>query len=166
MDLVNIGHFIAELRKEKNMTQQELGEILGVTNKTVSRWENGNYLPPVEMLQMMSSAFSVSINELITGERICDADYKQKAEENMISALRSSTFSLKDKTDFWKRKWMKEHTALIVISVLIVIAALGAGFISKHELLAGFSVVIAIAEYIYCYNKMMTYTEYHVYGGK
>ena len=72
MDMQKIGNFLAELRKEKNLTQEELGEQLGVTNKTVSRWENGNYLPPVEMLQMLSKLYDVSINELLSGERLSD----------------------------------------------------------------------------------------------
>lgn len=46
MDMQKIGGFLAELRKSKNLTQEELGDKIGVTNKTVSRWENGNYLPP------------------------------------------------------------------------------------------------------------------------
>ena len=54
MDTIKIGNFLAELRKEQNLTQEALGEKLGVTNKTVSRWENGNYLPPVEILQELS----------------------------------------------------------------------------------------------------------------
>ena len=70
MDMQKIGAFLAELRKEKNLTQDELGEQIGVTNKTVSRWENGNYLPPVEMLQILSKFYNVSINEILNGERI------------------------------------------------------------------------------------------------
>ena len=57
-----IGSFLAELRKEKNLTQDELGEQIGVTNKTISRWENGNYLPPVEMLLILSKLYDVGIN--------------------------------------------------------------------------------------------------------
>ena len=48
MDMVKIGKFLAELRKGHNLTQEELGEKLGVTNKTISRWETGTYMPPVE----------------------------------------------------------------------------------------------------------------------
>ena len=70
MDQVKIGKFIAKLRNENNLTQEALGEKLGVTNKTISRWENGHYLPDIEMLQLLSKEFNVSINELITGERI------------------------------------------------------------------------------------------------
>ena len=81
MDQVKIGKFIAQCRNEKNITQEELGEKLGVTNKTISRWENGHYLPDIEMMQLLSKEFSISINELISGEKINDLDYKEKAEE-------------------------------------------------------------------------------------
>ena len=64
---MKIGKFIATLRKYKGLTQEQLGEKLGVTNKTISRWENGNYMPDVEMLSLLSKEFGVSINELISG---------------------------------------------------------------------------------------------------
>ena len=51
MDQIKIGRFIAALRRQAGLTQEALGEKLGVTNKTVSRWENGNYMPDIEMLQ-------------------------------------------------------------------------------------------------------------------
>ena len=75
MDQVKIGKFIAKLRNENNLTQEALGEKLGVTNKTISRWENGHYLPDIEMLQLLSKEFNVSINELITGERIQENEF-------------------------------------------------------------------------------------------
>ena len=50
MDLMKTGKFIADLRKEKGLTQEQLGEKIGVTNKTVSRWETGVYLPPVDVM--------------------------------------------------------------------------------------------------------------------
>ena len=70
MDQVKIGKFIAALRKEKAMTQEQLGAKLGVTNKTVSRWETGTYLPDVEMLSLLSQEFGVSLNELVAGEHL------------------------------------------------------------------------------------------------
>lgn len=87
MDMQKIGGFLAELRKENNLTQDQLGEQLGVTNKTISRWENGNYLPPVEMLQILSKLYNVSINELLSGERLNEEDYKVNAEEYMLIDL-------------------------------------------------------------------------------
>lgn len=87
MDMQKIGNFLAELRKRKNLTQDELGEQIGVTNKTVSRWENGNYLPPVEILQMLSKFYEVSINELLSGERLNAEHYKENAEEYIVVDL-------------------------------------------------------------------------------
>ncbi|MCM1314299.1 MAG: helix-turn-helix domain-containing protein [Muribaculaceae bacterium] len=63
MDLISIGKFISELRKQQGLTQEQLGEIIGVTNKTVSRWKNGVYLPPADALIIISEKFGVSINE-------------------------------------------------------------------------------------------------------
>ena len=83
MDQGKIGKFIAALRREQGLTQEQLGEKLGVTNKTVSRWENGNYMPDIEMLQLLSAAFSVSINEILAGERLSEASYREKSEENV-----------------------------------------------------------------------------------
>ncbi len=87
MDMQKIGAFLAELRKENKYTQDELGEKIGVTNKTVSRWENGNYLPPVEMLQILSKLYNVSINELLSGERLNEKQYKENAEEYIVADL-------------------------------------------------------------------------------
>lgn len=78
MDKVKIGKFIASLRRQAELTQEELGEKIGVTNKTISRWENGNYMPDIEMLQLLSKEFDVSINELLSGEKIADEDFRKK----------------------------------------------------------------------------------------
>ena len=100
MDTIKIGSFLAELRKEQGLTQEALGEKLGVTNKTVSRWENGNYLPPVEMLKELSELYAVSINEILCGEHIEKEQYQKKAEETITGILANSPFSLKDSIDF------------------------------------------------------------------
>lgn len=87
MDMQKIGSFLTQMRKEKNLTQEKLGEKLGVTNKTISRWENGNYLPPVEMLQILSKLYGVSINDILSGERLNDTNYKENAEEYIVADL-------------------------------------------------------------------------------
>ena len=61
IDLIHIGKFIAYLRKEQELTQEQFGEKIGVTNKTVSRWETGVYLLPSDALLMMSEIFGVSL---------------------------------------------------------------------------------------------------------
>ncbi len=87
MNQVQIGKFIAEMRKEKNLTQVELGDLLGVTNKTISRWENGNYMPDISIMQQICSVFNISINELISGKKLDDTEYKASADQNLISSL-------------------------------------------------------------------------------
>lgn len=118
MDQIKIGKFIAALRKEKCLTQELLGEKLGVTNKTVSRWENGNYMPDVEMLSLLSKEFGVSINELISGERLLAEDFQKAADDNLVTALNNSTFTLKEKIAFFKKKWLHEHISAIVLCVV------------------------------------------------
>lgn len=104
MDQVKIGKFIAVLRKEKGMTQEQLGAKLGVTNKTVSRWENGNYMPDVEMLSLLSNELDVSINELISGERLAAGDFREAADKNLVTALNNSVFTLKEKNSVFQRE--------------------------------------------------------------
>ena len=90
MDQVKIGAFIAQLRRERDWTQEELGERLGVTNKTVSRWENGNYMPGVEMLTLMGREFGVSLNELLEGRRLDNGEeFRAAADEKLADALKS-----------------------------------------------------------------------------
>ena len=110
MNMQKIGAFLAELRKENKYTQDELGEKIGVTNKTVSRWENGNYLPPVEMLQILSKLYNVSINELLSGERLNEKQYKENAEEYIVVDLMK------------KRKEAKKRIAVsLVVSVITIL---------------------------------------------
>ena len=70
MDAIKTGRFIAELRREKELTQEELAEKLNVTNKAVSRWETGSGFPDVDSMLALSSFFGVSINELLLGVRV------------------------------------------------------------------------------------------------
>lgn len=102
MDLVETGKFIAELRKEQKLTQEQFGEKIGVTNKTVSCWETGSYLPPADALLAMSQLFNVSVNEILSGKRLMAEEYKEAAEENLTHTLKSSSFSLKEKIDFYR----------------------------------------------------------------
>ena len=163
MDQVRVGKYIASRRKQASRTQEELGEKLGVTNKTVSRWENGNYMPDIEMLQLLSKVFDVGINDLLAGEKIADEDFRQKAEENIIEVATSSAFSFEDRKVYFKRKWRKEHIALFVILGLILIASAVIALIIDKLWLISFSPVIALIEYGYQNNRMMIYVENQLY---
>lgn len=87
MNQIQIGKFIAELRKQNNMTQQELADKLNVTDRAVSKWENGRGVPDISLLQALSKVFDVSLNELLAGE-ILNKKYLEKSEENLINTLK------------------------------------------------------------------------------
>ncbi len=168
MDQIKIGKFIASLRKEKHLTQEQLGEKLGVTNKTVSRWENGNYMPDIEVLLLLSKEFNVSINELISGERLDAKDFQKAADDNLITALNNSTFTLQEKIAFFKKKWLKEHIATIVLCVvawigIIIWTALKSRGSDSYVLLGAIGGMLAILFYVVLYNRMMVYVENHAY---
>lgn len=88
MDLIKIGKFIAQLRKGKGLTQVQLADMIGVSDKTISKWERGNGLPDVSLMLPLCGALEINVNELLTGERLIDADYKKKAEDNMMSLIK------------------------------------------------------------------------------
>lgn len=163
MDQIKIGRFIAALRRQAGLTQEALGEKLGVTNKTVSRWENGNYMPDIEMLQLLGEEFHVGINELLAGERLSDEDFRRKAEENIISVSKKSAFSLEEKKAYFKKKWRREHRSLFVVLTLILLAAFVLPFVLGRPWLIGFAPLTALIEYIYQNNKMMIYVENNLY---
>lgn len=118
MDQKKIGAFIAQLRQERGLTQSALGDKLGVTNKTVSRWENGNYMPDVSLLQPLSDALGVGVNELLAGERILqDRDYRQRADEAVLAIMRDQ-FSRPHRRAFWRQKWLREHVLFLMLGLL------------------------------------------------
>ena len=83
MDQIKVGEFLALLRKEKGLTQEALAERIGVTNKTISRWETGTYMPDVEMLLILGEQFNVTVNELLCGERLSDGAMWEKGDSNI-----------------------------------------------------------------------------------
>ena len=84
MDQIKIGKFILNCRKEKGLTQEQLAEKLGVTSKSISRWENGNTMPDYSLLKDLCNELNINVNELLSGEKIKENDYINKSEENLI----------------------------------------------------------------------------------
>jgi Predicted transcriptional regulators len=164
MDQVKIGEFISELRHDVGMTQEALGQKIGVTNKTVSRWENGNYMPDIEMLKLLSDIFHISINELLCGERLNDDNFREKADRNLVNVLKSSCFPTKERFAFWERKWLKEHAALIILCVAAAIAIFVGVWMSSISWLVGICPLVWIIIYAVLRNQMMIYIENRVYG--
>ena len=90
MDQIKTGRFIAAERKRQGRTQRQLAEALGISDKTVSKWECGNGFPEVSLLLPLCQALEVSVNELLTGARVSDQEYRGKAEDNMVDLVRQA----------------------------------------------------------------------------
>ena len=111
MNSQKCGVFIADLRKEKNLTQKDLATQLNVSDKAISRWETGKGFPDVDSLQALSKFFSVTINELLAGEKAEIKTIEEIAEENIISAIVENE----------KSKKTKKSTTILSIIVAIVL---------------------------------------------
>lgn len=85
MNQEKIGKFIAKRRKEKQLTQKQLSEKLGVSTNAVSKWERGICLMDMSLLKPLSEILDVSINEILSGEYISEEDLKNKVDENIIN---------------------------------------------------------------------------------
>lgn len=162
MDMVQIGQFLSELRKAQGWTQAQLGERLGVSNKTVSRWETGMYLPPVEMLLELSRLYGISINELLSGTRLTPEEYPQQAEENLRAILRESAFTKQERADFFRRKYNREHCFDAVLTAVVTAALLLLG-ICRFNGLEVAAVLLGFCGVMRFQNRRAAYIEAHLY---
>jgi len=90
MDLVKIGKYIAGKRKNLGLTQKQLAEKIGMSDKSVSKWERGICLPDVSLYFDLCSILGISINEFLAGEDIVHENIEKKSEENIISVVTDS----------------------------------------------------------------------------
>ena len=84
MDQIKIGKFIAECRKKNNLTQMQLAEKLNITDRAISKWENGKSMPDSSIMLELCNELKISVNELFSGEMIEMKDYNQIAEKNLL----------------------------------------------------------------------------------
>lgn len=91
MNQEKIGSFIATCRKNKKMTQSELAEKLGVTEKSISNWENGRNMPDLSLFKPLCSILDITINDLMSGEKIEKGNYQKRFEENIVNTIDYST---------------------------------------------------------------------------
>ena len=90
MDKILVGKFIAEQRKEKELTQKELAEKLNVTDKAVSKWETGKGYPDIETLEKLSEIFCVSINDILSGKIIPQENKEKEADKNLVEEIKNT----------------------------------------------------------------------------
>ena len=118
MNQEKIGKFIAECRRQRKMTQSELGEKLGVTEKSISNWENGRNMPDLSLFKPLCEELNISLNDLMSGEKVKEKDYREKLEENIINTIDYSNKKIESRNIFI-------GLILIVFGVLISITAVG-----------------------------------------
>lgn len=90
MDQIKIGRFIAQRRRDLDLTQRQLADRLDISDKTVSKWECGNGFPEPSLLLPLCRELGITVNDLLSGEVVAPADYQQKAEENIMSILQEN----------------------------------------------------------------------------
>ena len=141
MDQIRIGRFIAEARKTKNLTQRQLADALSISNKTISKWECGKGLPEVSLMLPLCAALDITVNDLLSGERVSPADYQTKAEGNMMDLIKENEEN---------RRRMLESVivvsiTVIAVSALIIIASYLNLPTAVRIIVVAFSVAVAVA---------------------
>ncbi len=117
MNQIKIGKFISNRRKNKNMTQSELAEKLGVTDRSISNWENGKNMPDLSLFEPLCNELDISLNDLMSGEKVGEKEYQKRCEENIINAINYTNKKLEKHNNFI-------GLILIILGVLISITAI------------------------------------------
>ena len=147
MDQVKTGQFIKACRKEKALTQREVAEKLNISEKTVSKWETGNGLPEVSLMLPLCDLREISVNELLSGERLDEKKYFEKAEQNIMSLIQ-------EKAEAKKKLIIAVIVALVTIAagltIIILADLLEMQVWLKVVLSVGGSVIILVGVGIAC----------------
>ena len=137
MNQEKISVFIQQTRKEKGMTQKELADMLGISDKTISKWETGKGMPDMDFLMPLCNALEININELLSGEKISSTNYSEKAEENIMSLLKEN------------REHKKGTTIQVVTGIVLgLIALFSMIFVSGFSSIAWFIDFFTLAELV------------------
>lgn len=110
MDQKKIGSFLKELRKEKNVTQQQFAEIIGVSNRTVSRWETGSNMPDLDIVMQIADFYEVDLREILDGER---------KSEKMDNELKETVLKVADYSNEEKMRLTKRTNRLFVVGIMM-----------------------------------------------
>ena len=144
MDQLKIGKFIAEKRKEKGYTQEQLAVIFGISDRAVSKWERGINLPDASLMLELSSLLGVSVNELLSGEMIEEKNYMEKAEDTLIE--------LKKKNDEYAKQllameWIIGIFGTLCMFILVICASLFSEGAWRFVLIGAGFIILIISSY-------------------
>ncbi len=119
MDQVRIGRFIAEKRKEQGLTQAQLAEALGITDRAVSKWETGKSLPDASIMLELCSLLKITVNDLLNGEVVTVEKYNETMERNLLEMVKQ-----KEQKD---RQLLRMEIVIGIVSILFLFAMIVVG---------------------------------------
>ncbi len=140
MNQQKIGGLLRELRKERGITQEQLAETLGVSNRSISRWENGNNLPDLDLLIQISEYFQVDLEEILSGERK-EAEMDQKTKETVLQV---ADYSNQEKLRMTKKVRAMLLVALAAFAVYFIIDFCELRMQSPYEEIASFALGLVL----------------------
>ena len=126
MDQIKIGKFIAECRKKNNLTQMQLAEKLNITDRAISKWENGKAMPDSSIMLDLCNELKISVNELLSGEVIKMDVYNERLEQNLIDMAKQ-----KEESD--KRLLTIEIVIGVLISIVFFVLICTASFVKMED---------------------------------
>lgn len=140
MDQIKIGKFIAERRRKTGLTQMQLGEMLGITDRAVSKWENGRSLPDSSIMLELCRILEITVNDLLCGEVITVDNYKEKLEKNMLEMVKQ-----KEEND---KKLLSVEILIGILSMIILLGfTFAASFFQMEDWLR---IVLIVGGFIPC----------------
>lgn len=156
MNQEKIGNFIAKCRKDKKMTQVELAEKLGVSDKSVSKWENAKCMPDLSLFPQLCNILEITINDLMAGEKVDDKEYINTLENNFISLV----------SNMETRGRRKRMLLILIIAITFLIGIIGYYIYFNYELDVKFDKRVMTCEInnkelIYHINGQSVFNTYH-----
>ena len=139
MNQTAIGSYIARKRKEQNLTQEQLAETLGVSNKTISKWENGKCMPDYGIIQKLCEALGVTLPELMDGEDAADSSVRVYDDEQILGLLRRTQ-------ELERQKGVLCGFVLIVLGIASSALSRTTGGTDVQDFLSGILMALSVAE--------------------
>lgn len=163
LDMEKFGSFLSMLRKEKNLTQKELGERLFVSDKTVSKWERGQSIPNVSLLIPISEILDVTVTELLKGERIQNNSLSLQEIEELVAGSVQLSAQEQEAIDQNKKKWHFAFYicfAIVILEFIITYFLCGPSIFENTPLLIGTGLSLLFASWFCLFSKDILPTFY------
>ena len=141
MNQIKIGKFIAECRKKNNLTQMQLAEKLNITDRAISKWENGKGMPDSSIMLDLCNELKISVNELLSGEVLEMNNYNEKLEKNLIDMVKQ-----KEESD--KRLLTMEIVIGVLAGLVLFILIFVASFVEMADWLRILLIIIGLIPFM------------------